>query len=39
LLRHCLDVAYDPTARCPEYDRALRGIFGAAKKPEALIRH
>jgi P4 family phage/plasmid primase-like protien len=37
--RHCLDVAYDPTARCPEYDRVLRGIFGAAKKPEALIRH
>jgi putative DNA primase/helicase len=38
-LRHCLNVAYDPSARCPEYDRALRGIFGAAKKPEALIRH
>jgi putative DNA primase/helicase len=38
-LRHCLDVAYDPAARCPEYDRALRGIFGAAQKPEALIRH
>jgi hypothetical protein len=35
-LRHCLDVAFDPTARCPEYDRALRGIFGAAKNPEAL---
>jgi hypothetical protein len=34
-LRHCLDVAFDPGARCPEYDRALRGIFGAAKKPEA----
>src|SRR6187200_2954072 len=30
-LRHCLDVAYDPAARCPEYDRALRGIFGAAQ--------
>jgi P4 family phage/plasmid primase-like protien len=38
-LRHCLGVAYDPAARCPEYDRALRGIFGGAKKPEALIRH
>ena len=38
-LRHCLDVAYDPSARCPEYDRALRGIFSAAKKPEAVIRH
>ncbi len=38
-LRHSLDVAYDPSARCPEYDRALRGIFGAAQKPEALIRH
>jgi P4 family phage/plasmid primase-like protien len=37
--RHCLDVAYDPSARCPEYGRALRGIFGAAKKPEALVRH
>jgi putative DNA primase/helicase len=38
-LRHCLDAAYEPSARCPEYDRALRGIFSAAKKPEALIRH
>ena len=38
-LRHCLDIAYDPAARCPEYDRALRGIFSAAKKPEVLIRH
>jgi putative DNA primase/helicase len=38
-LRHCLEVVYDPAARCPEYDRALRGIFSAAKKPEALIRH
>jgi putative DNA primase/helicase len=39
LLRHCLDVAYDPSASCREYDRALRGIFGAAQNPEALIRH
>jgi putative DNA primase/helicase len=38
-LRHCLDVAYDPSAHCPEYDRALRGIFSAAKKPEVMIRH
>ena len=26
-LRHCLDVTYDPDATCPEYDRALDGIF------------
>jgi putative DNA primase/helicase len=38
-LRHCLDVAYDPVARCPEYDRALRGIFSTAKRPDVMIRH
>jgi P4 family phage/plasmid primase-like protien len=38
-LRHCLDVEYDPDAQCPEYDRAVLGIFGAAEKPKRMVRH
>jgi putative DNA primase/helicase len=38
-LRHCLHVAYDPDASCPEYDRALREIFGCADNPKAMRRH
>ena len=38
-LRHCLDVTYDPEATCPEYDRALDGIFSAATNPKGLRRH
>ena len=38
-LRHCLDVTYDPEAKCPEYDRALDGIFSAATNPKGLRRH
>ena len=38
-LRHCLDVAYDPDAKCPEYDRAVKEIFASADDPEDLVRH
>ena len=38
-LRHCLDVTYDPEAKCPDYDRALDGIFSAATDPKGLRRH
>jgi hypothetical protein len=38
-LRHCLDVAYDPEAKCPEYDRALKEIFAKSNKPKAMARH
>lgn len=38
-LRHCLDVAYEDTAKCPEYDRAVQGIFASADKPGELVRH
>ena len=38
-LRHCLDVAYDPDAPCPEYDRAVLEIFGKADNPKAMVRH
>ena len=38
-LRHCLDVAYDPDAPCPEYDRAVLEIFGQADNPKAMVRH
>ena len=32
-------VEYDPEAKCPEYDRAVREIFGAADDPAAMVRH
>ena len=38
-LRHCLNVAYDPAAECPEYDGALKEIFSAAAEPKGLRRH
>jgi putative DNA primase/helicase len=38
-LRHCLDVPYDPHAKCSEYDRAVAEIFASADKPEDLVRH
>jgi putative DNA primase/helicase len=38
-LRHCLDVAYDSDAKCPEYDRAIEGIFASADDPEEMVRH
>jgi putative DNA primase/helicase len=38
-LRHCLDVAYDPEAACPEYDQAVLEIFGKADNPKAMVRH
>ena len=38
-LRHCLDVAYDPTAKCPLYDRTVLEIFAKSLDPEAMVRH
>jgi putative DNA primase/helicase len=38
-LRHCLDVKYNPDAKCPEYDRAVAEIFGSADSSEDLVRH
>jgi P4 family phage/plasmid primase-like protien len=38
-LRHCLNVAYNPEARCPKYDKALREIFAKADNPAAMVRH
>lgn len=38
-LRHCLDVKYDPTATCPEFDKAILEIFSKAKNPEEMVRH
>ena len=38
-LRDCLDVAYDPKAECPEYDKALHEIFSKVEKPKRLVRH
>jgi len=39
-LRHCLDVAYDPAARCPTYDKALKEIFSNAEpSSKGMARH
>jgi putative DNA primase/helicase len=38
-LRHCLEVAYEPAARCSRYDAALRGIFAKALDPKSMVRH
>lgn len=36
-LRYCLDVAYDPKAACPLYDRTLQEVFSASTAPAALV--
>lgn len=39
-LRHCLSVAYDPAAKCPRYDKALKEIFSrAAPTYRGMDRH
>jgi P4 family phage/plasmid primase-like protien len=38
-LRHCLQVAYDPDALCPKYNRAVREIFSLSEKPKEMRRH
>jgi putative DNA primase/helicase len=37
-MRHVLPVAYDPGAKCPEFDKALQQIFRDAEKPGTVIR-
>jgi hypothetical protein len=37
-MRYVLPVEYDPTAECPDYDKALEQIFRDAKKPRTLIK-
>src|SRR5205814_739820 len=37
-LRHCLDVSYNPAAKCPTYDQAVAEIFGETKEPAAMVR-
>ncbi len=39
LLRHCLNINYDPKARCPQYEKSLSEIFANAKDSTDLIRH
>ncbi|MGM4872900.1 phage/plasmid primase, P4 family [Bradyrhizobium sp. 956_D2_N1_5] len=39
-LRHCLNVNYDPSAKCPQYDKALREIFSRAEPASrGMVRH
>jgi putative DNA primase/helicase len=39
-LRHCLNVAYDPAAKCPHYDKALKEIFSKATPTyKGMVRH
>lgn len=37
-LRYCLDVDFDPKAKCPKYDEALLGIFAKASNPIKMRR-
>jgi putative DNA primase/helicase len=38
-LRYCLDVAYDPKAKCLLYDRTVLEIFAKSPDPEEMVRH
>jgi putative DNA primase/helicase len=38
-LRHSLDIPYDPAAKCPLYDAAVREIFSKSPDPKAMKRH
>ncbi|WP_312017672.1 phage/plasmid primase, P4 family [Bradyrhizobium liaoningense] len=39
-LRHCLNVNYDPSAKCPEYDKAIKEIFSRAQPTaRGMVRH
>ncbi|MEY9403255.1 putative DNA primase/helicase [Bradyrhizobium japonicum] len=39
-LRHCLNVNYDPSAKCPEYDKAVKEIFSRAQPTaKGMVRH
>ena len=38
-LTHCLQITFDPDAKCPIYDKALQEIFAAAHDPEEMVRH
>jgi P4 family phage/plasmid primase-like protien len=38
-LTYVLDVAYDPTATCPQFDQALIDIFARASDPADMARH
>lgn len=35
----CLDVHYDPSAKCPLYDQALLDVFQPAAGPSAMVEH
>ena len=37
-LRHCLEVPYDPAAKCPLYDQTVSEIFANSTDPEAMVR-
>ena len=38
-LTHQLQINYDPDAVCPQYDKALSGIFAKSDNPKAMVRH
>lgn len=35
----CINVAYDPKAKCPVFDRTLLEIFDENDEPEEMVRH
>lgn len=38
-LTYTLGCDYDPDAQCPEFDKALLGIFGKSSDPKGMVRH
>lgn len=38
-LRYCLNVAYDPSAKSPMFDKAVLEIFSQSTNPEDMFRH
>jgi putative DNA primase/helicase len=38
-LRYCLDVEYDPNAKCPLYDQTVLEIFARSPDPKEMGRH
>jgi P4 family phage/plasmid primase-like protien len=38
-LQYVLPIAYDPEATCPQFDKMIHEVFGAAKDPADMVRH
>lgn len=34
-----IDIAYDPDAKCPKFDCAIKEIFATSQEPDSMVRH